>query len=125
MPKTLLIAICWLGLACSPQPAKLRPFNAQPLEPEPWYADLYNDVRRCALLTNTFSGLRYADIEWYVYPAGSLPDIAGFWSKPNRIYLDANYVIIDPVIKHELGHAVLQAGSNTHHDTVFKLCTGT
>lgn len=120
----LLVSLLFCS-CCASAPPKTRIFDARPLEPEAWYQDVFNAVSRCADSLNRHSGLEYSDLEWYVIPAATIPGVAGLWSKPNRIYLDAEYVITEAVIKHEVAHAVLVAGSNAHADDAFKLCAGT
>ena len=109
--------------ACVTAAPKQRIFKALPLEPEVWYELLYDGVQSCARKLGKASNIHYDDVEWYVIPHEAIPGIAGLYSRPNRIYLDEEYVLTEWVIAHESGHAAIVAGDNRHEDPIFKVCT--
>ena len=98
-------------------------FGAQPLEPEAYYEDLYNEAKSCAQKLNKWSGKHFADVEWYVVAPGAMENYAGLFSSPNRIFLDFKYTMNTIIIKHEAAHAAIVASDNSHDDAVFMLCS--
>ena len=113
---TLLICTC-----CASAP-RTRIFDARPLEPEGFYETIYDQVRECAEKLGLFRGTDFDHIEWYVVAHDAIPGIAGLWTAPRRIYLDYNYVLNESIIRHELAHALLTYGFNTHEDPTFVFC---
>lgn len=115
-----------LMLASCAAHARVYSFGAERLNPEVWFRQLHRDMERCL-------GARrdYGRIEWLVAREGVMGEagevaeggtVAGKWSRPNRIYLDARYVMHPGVIKHELGHYIKQQGDPLHDDPLFQMC---
>lgn len=122
-----LVALSIVFCACCATPATpppVRIFNAQPLIHEGWYEVVHSEVKRCAALFGTVRRGDFDDIEWYVVPANAMPGFSAIWSPPNRIYIDARFVINEGTIRHELAHHLLQAGDNSHENPAFVVCSG-
>lgn len=127
MRRLLLACVFFIVSCCATSAPPLDyAFGGRPLSPEGWYEELFNDARKCARKFGKDSGKNYDDIEWLIVPAGSMAhgNIVGLWSPPNRIYLDAGYVMNGDIVKHELLHHVLRDGDNDHESPVFLLCLG-
>lgn len=129
--STIAAVLCalWLGATCSGCATSFSTvFNARRLRPEGWWREIHEQVERCIGRSRPFSA-----IEWYVTRPGVMGEVgevmpntgtvAGLWSPPNRIYLDARYVMSAGVIRHELAHYVMDGGNNHHESELFLKCT--
>lgn len=131
--RLLILALVLAGCTqpgSVPGPAPVYIYDARPLIPEPWFELVWEQVKRC-----TGSEQGYADIRWFVTPPGVMgeqglvPDgssaIAGTWSRPNHIFLDARFTVSEWVLVHELVHYALQnGGPEVHADSTFMRCSG-
>lgn len=123
-------ATCFSGCATTPAVQPVQAFEAKPLEPEAWYRLLHLEVESCLGRQRP-----YEDVRWFVVRPGvmDMPGenataegmLAGRWSWPNKIFLDARYVFHEAVIRHELAHYILGVtGFDQHSDPKFIECTG-
>lgn len=123
--RTFLLSLCIFFCSCCASAPKTYAFYAEPLQQEGWYATVYDKVKDCAKHFDAFNGRRYSELDWFIVRAGGLGgDTIGTYSPPNRIYLDARYVMNAGLIQHELSHALVKPGSNSEDDPVFKICAG-
>lgn len=118
-----LLALTILSCACcASAPDYAYVFGASRLSPEGWYKHQYTEVSRCAKKLGQFSGKEFADIEWFIAPAGSIGDAVGLTSFPNRIYLDAGYAMNLEIVRHEEAHLALKPPYNEHDNPAFMTC---
>lgn len=113
------------GCVAPPAPVLTQPYEARPLDPPAWYKNLHEQVLDCLRQHGArIANPRFGGIRWYVARPGVMGDygevppwsgdIAGKWSWPDVVILDARYVGHPGVIKHELAHYALQAGAVAH-----------
>ena len=126
MKKLLILTVALALMGCAAKPTAYDPvriFYARPLIIEEWYRDLHAQMERCSGKHQSFDS-----IQWFMVAPGGMGrtesgEHAGLWSFPNRIYLDAKYVLADVVIRHELMHYLMQEGDSAHDDPIFAACT--
>lgn len=129
-----VLAALYVGATCAGcVPANYRPiqqqaFGALPLEPEAWYRLLYAEMESCLHIRRPFDKIR-----WFVVRPGLMTyageepngrgEIAGRWSWPDKIFLDARFIFHEGVLKHEMGHYLLGLSvKDQHSDPRFKAC---
>ena len=129
----VLAAAAW-GATCSGcvpatfQPIQQQAFGALPLEPEAWYRILHKQMESCLKIQRPFDDIRWFVVRpgvmdwWGESPTGT-GEIAGRWSWPNRVFLDARFTMHEGVVGHEILHYLLGIGVNDHHsDPRFRAC---
>lgn len=133
--RTLFVVVLLAFGACVPSATvpveqPVRPYYAQPLIPEEWYAKVYDDVVACwgDLLPDDV--VPFAALEFFLVPADGLVSYgsdaftiaAGQWSWRRHVYLDTRFVMSELVLKHEISHAVMLKGDELHEHPKFKEC---
>lgn len=134
--STIAAVLCalWLGATCSGcvtptfRPIQQQAFGALPLEPEEWYRILHAEMESCLKVRRDFDQIR-----WFVVQPGVMDwngenvqgtgALAGRWSWPDKIFLDARFVFHEGVVKHEIGHYLLGLTvKDQHTDARFLAC---
>ena len=124
MRNLLLALTIFLCACCASAPEYSYVFGASRLSPEGWYEISYTEVVACAKKLRLYSGVKYADIEWFVTASGAMGDFVGLTSFPWRIYLDYGYTMNMDIIRHEEAHIALKTPHNRHDSPAFMLCSG-
>jgi hypothetical protein len=106
MKRWLGILLTLLACACCATTSS-NPYQARPLKPT-GYKEVFTDAARCYGKPIRDGG-DFADIRWYIVPAGAMGDAVGMWVWPNQIYLDSRYVSSYYVVRHEILHHIVYA----------------
>lgn len=99
--------------------------NLEPMEPLPFYEDLYNEAVECA--AEDFNGQDYESINWYTATEIRAADdyrIVGASSNPRRtrIVVDSDYITNLDVVQHEILHIIMWPLGARHEDAAFVAC---
>ena len=95
--------------------------DARRLHPEGWYKTLFAAAESCVALGRMPRDIDFEDLEWYVVEHDAIEGVAGLYSPPDRIFLDANFVLNGLVVYHEALHALVNT-SAADNDTTFLRC---
>lgn len=128
----LLVLACCAG-ACNgcATAGGVEPYEAKPLNPPAWFRNLHREMLECLDGMDAKVKRRsYRGVRFFVARPGVMGEygevmpwageVAGKWSWPDHITLDARFVGHPAVIRHELGHFILQDGNASH--PIIELC---
>lgn len=125
MKRTLALVMALTLSACGCATPMAEPYQALPLSQPAWFVYLHRQMLECLERTGAQIERRdYGGIRWFVARPGVMGDfgevipwsgeIAGKWSWPDHVILDARFVGHPAVVRHEMGHFILQVGDSAH-----------
>lgn len=113
-PARLLALALLLG--CSGTDS-LAPASATRVELGPRFTQAWAAIEECSGRTGRSKAVAVFSVPGDFITLSGSPVIAYWSSRSNTIYIAAFYVASDPVLRHEILHALLQSGS--HPDMYF------
>lgn len=130
MRRLVLLVLLLTGCAAVPLAA---PFDAKRLDEPDWYERLFDEMLECLdKLGANVQRRDYGGVIWYMTRPGVMGqygevepmtgEVAGLWSWPNVVMMDARYFLLPRIARHELGHYILQAANEAH--PLIALCEG-
>ena len=114
MRRFILLCLCLV--ACSDLTA---PTDVEPFEPPPIYTVWWHELETCTGHTADMGR-----ITWFKTPGGFDPGDGdyhhGIWTPPHNIYLDANLMDVEWLVKHEMLHDLVDGAKHDH--PMFRKC---
>jgi hypothetical protein len=106
-PRLVPVRLVWAaGLLLALTGCGFDPEGDVPLDPPPIYREWFAKTEACSGRTGDFDRLSWSVVEGHSFPCSS-GECAGHWRTNHHIFLAADWVMDEMVVRHEMLHDIL------------------